>query len=1344
MSAPLPLDPLDFPLHGSRLIEASAGTGKTYTLALLYVRLVLGHGGQGQAFARPLTPAEILVVTFTEAAAGELRERIRARLVEAADCFQMDPDTRLDDPADIALRRLRASYPAKDWPGCAWRLQMAAEAMDEACISTIHGWCNRMLREHAFDTRGLFQRELLSDTKDLLTQAVRDYWRIHFYPLSEQQAQCVSQAFSQPDSLQAALIGLLGADTQGVSFKGEPLRVDDLGPFIQLQLDYEHRHQAAQAEQEASQQALQAQQAEVRTLWRQDWTEIRNQLLQLRPHLNGTRHDSSTEEKFNALLDAIQAWTQGGPEPAKLANFARGQFRFKAKAALQQAPDLAAFDRLGDLLQARAQSETAIDALQPPQPGLQAAILAHALDWVGQRLAENLKRQAAMGFDDLLLQLQQALDPQYAGDHAEHLAEVLTEAFPVALIDEFQDTDPIQYRIFERIYGLSDAEQAANPQAPARPITGLFLIGDPKQAIYSFRGADIHSYLEARQATAGRHYSLSRNFRSSQGLVTACNFLFGQAEAFPGGAFRFAQGGHNPLPYVQVEAQGVDEQLYLPGQQGQAQRPLTLWYLPPAAGAEALGMEDYRAQAARLAARRVAQWLAAAGQGQAGFGPLAQGVREGQANPITRPLQAADIAILVRQGSEALLLRRELDSLGVASVYLSDRESVFCSAEAVDLVHWLSACNEPGNEALVRKALASNSLALPIEQLAAWQEDELAWEAQMQRFARLQQIWRGQGVLAMLYCLLDEYELPARLKGSGERSLTNLLHLAEWLQQAQAQLDGEQALIRHLSEHLGLKDEQQLLRLESDEARVKLVTIHKSKGLEYPLVLLPFIAAWREIDGKTRQVPWRHQGASYREVAGKQAFGQAWEQANTERLSEDMRLLYVALTRARHALWLGLAPLKSGNAKYPQLERSALGHLLNGGTRISGPEQLLGRLRAWLAACDQIALEAVDGEQGLDLNLNPDSPDSTPQDDTQPAPPLGQARPAPELGDIADWWIASYSAIGYQDGNDRPAPAPAQAQSPYLRDQEPDSARSAKAEELRGQTEAELEPTKLEAQATTSGGPPGKAQVMQQLPAGSLWGTFLHGLLEWAAEQRYRSTDGRLLRGFAAAVADDAGRRDQLARRCRLRAIGHLAGPLSDWLKGFLQQPWTLPGSGIQGFSLVDLNPAEMAVELEFLIGCQGLDIAELDRQIIDLSLDGAPRPCAQPTRLKGLLKGFIDLVVVHQGRYYVIDWKSNHLGQGPQAYSQSAMRQAILGHRYDLQYLLYLLALHRLLQARLPDYDYDRHVGGAIYVFLRARPGPDPAQGLFFDRPSRRLIERMDRAFRQGNPGLESTKGNP
>ena len=200
------LDPLRFVLRGSRLIEASAGTGKTFTIAALYLRLVLGHGGEA-AFDRPLNPPDILVVTFTDAATQELRGRIRDRLAQAARCFEAAADQAglTDLGYDRLLLDLRAGYPPADWPACAARLRLAAEWMDEAAVSTIHGWCQRMLSEHAFDSGSLFTQQLEADQRELMAEAVRDHWRAHFTSLPVEAAARVKAWWADPAALLKAV-----------------------------------------------------------------------------------------------------------------------------------------------------------------------------------------------------------------------------------------------------------------------------------------------------------------------------------------------------------------------------------------------------------------------------------------------------------------------------------------------------------------------------------------------------------------------------------------------------------------------------------------------------------------------------------------------------------------------------------------------------------------------------------------------------------------------------------------------------------------------------------------------------------------------------------------------------------------------------------------------------------------------------------------------------------------------------------------------------------------------------------------------------------------------------------
>jgi exodeoxyribonuclease V beta subunit len=452
------LDPLRLPLHGSRLIEASAGTGKTFTIAALYVRLVLGHGAEN-AYARPLTPREILVVTFTEAATQELRDRIRVRLAQAAACFRIDAgdDTSEDDStaADELLLALCQEYPPEQWPACARKLQLAAEAMDEAAVSTIHAWCQRMLREHAFDSDSLFTQTLETDQRELLAEVVRDYWRSFLAALDrEAVAECGNGGRVRKPCRMASRIS--SHMRIGLPSRRCPRR---------------RRCGAASAGGGAA--------------WLNSRRRGRQWVDELQTLLDNAvaRKESGWAQTAGALLQAVAA---DAARPGATTRAGYGPISRRL-----ESPDTC---RTGRSLESSASppDHPALTAIAALAAALQACptraidLLCHAARWVAQRFAAEQVRRAQMGFNDLLTRLDAALH----GGQWPRLADSIRQQFPVALIDEFQDTDPVQYRIFDAVYRV----------AQNAPDTALILIGDPKQAIYAFRGADIHTYLAARRA----------------------------------------------------------------------------------------------------------------------------------------------------------------------------------------------------------------------------------------------------------------------------------------------------------------------------------------------------------------------------------------------------------------------------------------------------------------------------------------------------------------------------------------------------------------------------------------------------------------------------------------------------------------------------------------------------------------------------------------------------------------------------------------------------------------------------------------------------------------------------
>ncbi|WP_266156607.1 exodeoxyribonuclease V subunit beta [Dyella silvatica] len=1220
------LNPLRLPLHGIRLIEASAGTGKTWTIAALYLRLVLGHGGE-HASSEPLLPAQILVLTFTKAATAELRERIRARLTEAANAFRGQGE------ADDFLNDLMAEYSDADARSSAARqLELAAQWMDEAAVYTIHSWCQRMLGQHAFDSGHPFVQDTEADESALLAEAVRDYWRQQFFVLGRDGAAQINKLWKTPDDLQRALRPLLRQSPESLQWQGKPLL-----PVADLQ-----------AELAAQLAPLQQAQARAREYWTDDFHGIETKLT-----------DSMSAGAFNANMmrpanfssDLLALWRwAGGAEvdgtiltrytQAKLVSATKKKF---------SPPEHPAFVAMGELLE-----------LQNSLSGWRPLILAHAAPWVAQRL-DNAKRQRAqLGFDDMLKRLDAALH----GVSGERLTHTLASQYPVALIDEFQDTDPLQWRIFQRSY--------ASPDDAAHARNGLLLIGDPKQAIYSFRGADIHTYLHARDAASEPTWTLATNYRSTDALVNAVNQVFEFGDRHADGAFGFGHGARG-LPFHPVAAHGRAERLLLHG------KPLPALQWAVQASEQAISSTTYQQSMAEHAATYLVQLLQAAQSGHCGF------ASDGRLTP----LSAGDIAILVRSGKEAAMIRAALQRRSLKSVFLSDRDSVYTSPEAADLLLWLRACAEPASDRAMRAALASATMGWNYDQLDRLNRDERYWEQCAERFRQLHESWLKHGVLAMLHDLLHLFDLPAALlaRRDGERAMANLLHLAELLQQAAAALDGEHALIRYLTVQISQSDdsqadtaEEQIVRLESEDALIKVVTIHKSKGLEYPLVLLPFVCSARP--------PRAHESVVWHDDNGVprmdlQADANALAQADRERLQEDLRLLYVALTRARHTCWLGIACYRVGNAKASALHKSAFGYLLAGGEAIE-PADLMPRL-----------LDMQSGHPDIDIVTLADLSDNSRYRPVDDSTTLLSARHyhgvAPER-----WWIASYSALKYADT------LSVQAQTA------PETA----SQDVLAETRAELsEPFTLPAMQAAVG--------MHAFPRGAEPGTFLHGLFEWAAEE-----------GFATLAANPAMLEEPIAQRCQRLGWQIWIKPLLQWLPALLQTPLSLPGANpadkVALASLTDTR--QYRAEMEFWIEARHVDTLQLDKLVSKYTLDGRPRMPLLQEQINGMLKGFIDLIFEHQGRYYVVDYKSNGLGDDASAYTAEAMRDSILRERYDLQYAIYTLALHRQLRARLPHYHYERHMGGAIYLYLRGVD--DDGHGVHRERLPYALIEAMDRLF--------------
>ncbi|HYN59534.1 MAG TPA: exodeoxyribonuclease V subunit beta, partial [Rubrivivax sp.] len=1160
------------PLSGTRLIEASAGTGKTWNLCGLYLRLLL---------ERQLPVQDILVVTFTNAATAELRERIRSRIAQTlAQLRGTGPDASDSFVPDL-LHSLRQRHASSD-DDMALRLDLALQTFDEASIFTIHGFCQRALAETPFSAGMPMALTLLRDDSDMRLDVVHDFWRRHVAgeALSPGLAGHLLDMKDSPVSLAALLERRLAKPLAQMLW---PAALDQ----PTLPPDALALHAAFDA---------------ARALWLGQRETIVGIVREARPRLNGNTY------KLESLQQAIDAWDEllaQRDAPSSLA----GLNKLDLLSAARLKPNKGKAPPAPHAFFACAEALLGLHAARDEALTLQRLQLLRELLLEGPRQLRQAKREMRVtAFDDMLYNLHQRL----GGEGGESLAQALRTRFAAALIDEFQDTDPLQFAIFHAVY--------AGSAAP------LFLVGDPKQAIYSFRNADLHTYLRAR-GEAQAEYTLAQNQRSTPELLSALNALFGaNARAFmlPGLDYRAVGYGAKPRKAL------LDR--------SQPRAALQLWRLPRGRDGEPLHKKAALQAALDACAAEIARLLGAARRGEITLGD--------------RPLAAGDIAVLVRSHAHGSAMRRALAHVGVGSVELS-QASVFDSADAAELERLLAAILEPTRAPLLRAALATELMGLDAAALQAMSADEAALLDCITRFAGYRETWLQRGVGLMLRRWMRAEGVSRRLlaRPDGERRMTNLRHLAECLHEAAEQHAAPEALLRWLQAQRSESriDDAVQLRLESDRDLVQVVTMHKSKGLEYPLVFCPTL--WDGHAGGSRAAGVREYHdedgdalLDFRSLDKEQAAPIA-EQMALESAAEGMRLIYVALTRAVHRCYLVVGPYRRKHGKHLSVSESCRARLnwLVAGAGLSPQAWLKNSLgasdidAAWAALAQQQAPHVVQGAlpMGPGLPLPPLRP---------PAEALA-ALPAP--AHIAPgWWIGSYSSLAHGARHDDAA-----LDHDLRVDTPPDAA----------QATVPPAPQAAENAAAGPGAPAGAAWIdaddILHFPRGAVAGECLHAVFEridFTDPTGWPAAVGAALQRFAQALpSQDTPPRwaDMLARM----------------LHDVLNTP--LPG----GFRLADVPAARKQVEMEFHLPAEQLDDLALTHLLRRQGYDG---PHFGFGMLRGYLRGFIDLVFEHGGRYFVLDWKSNHLGDTPADYGRAALARAMGEQGYHLQALLYALAL--------------------------------------------------------------------
>lgn len=1120
-------------LEGSNLIEASAGTGKTYSIALLTLRLLI---------EKNIPIQQILMVTFTKAAVAELELRVRAfvRLGLKA--------SRGETIADNTIAQLITSYQtALGQAVVTERLTQAQLFLDETSVLTIHSFCQKVIGEFSFETGLPFGATLLSpdDLQAVVDESFYEFWRKHITTLPKHLLTLLlSQGLSQYTLMEQIKNQLSGK----LPKLSQPYPNDFLSPsyLSQTVTSIDNNAKITNQLYDALEQYL-----------------IENQSVLIQKCAKN-RYAKPT---FEPLLVA-QDWA-GTLET--IYNKQETQYV------------TALFDEcLTQVLEYYAELGKTHVLLQQFQIHL--AIMAYKQ--VHSALQTFKRQRAVITFDDMIDLLHQSVT---TGLQKESLIAQLRTKYQAVFIDEFQDTDQKQYAIFNTLYGYDNHI--------------LFYIGDPKQSIYGFRSADIFTYFEAAQQVQRLH-QMNVNHRSSASFISAMNSFFLPEPNFN----TFATEGIQYLP-VESPPNNTKGDLHYEG------APLTPISI--------VSLENKEA---------VLQGTIAVARDLLCSGKYTIVKHDGSKQAV----QPADIGILVRNKKQGIAIKQQLANYGIPAITISDTK-LLQSAEAHDLYYVMLAVWQI-SRANINRALISELGGYTTQTLLEINEEDV-----LQQFKLYQEAWNSEGVYVMLRKFLADHAFTDLLNGStkpnAERTISNILQLVEIIHKVaqRKRYTPEEQIVwlkKGMEGRTGEGDEYEQ-RIESDEAAVKIVTIHKSKGLEYNIVLAPHLDMLKN-EATFKTATFRNPTNSRYYTAPKAQLSpeeKEWFEQQNEQ--ENSRLLYVAITRARYHCFI--AHNKAGFYKSSVLKKFVLPKLEQVGIAHITPPEI---------------------EANTKYTFSPNNSPIVPQ--------------YANIGSLQlthlHWTKASYTML-----------SPEHTPQPTLR----------------------FSDSHADAYETF---------IFKDLQKGAHTGNLLHYLFEYAEftlPSQWPSIINKALKRLLSSQSNNTALAENLLQ------LLHIATQV---------QP--IPH---QSFCLGMLHKDQRLNELEFYFPLQPHSSAAIEA----LSTPNIPFHIKHFKELEGMMHGKIDLFFEYRDKYYILDWKSNYLGPTLADYETSAIQASMNQNNYHLQYHIYTLAVCKYLALRKPNFTYQQHFGGVIYLYVRGLR-PEKHTGIFFHKPDEKVLQQFNQLLTQ------------
>ncbi len=1204
------------PLSGVHMVEAAAGTGKTYNIQNLVLRLLLEYPLHSEE--SKITVGQILVVTFTNAATAELRTRIRSILQYAQ--WEL---TGCDYPQAAResgrIRRILAHV--REFLGregaeeeeinaaLKERIRNALTDFDSSAVSTIHGFCQTVLTENAFQSGVLFNTRIEQHPEELIHDMLMDFYRSEFYGGGTDEALFRGQ-----------LREALGIMPDDYADRVEERRKH---PDMKYRTDsaVQFPYELAPAE------------AEIKKLFGETLRTFDPGLLENWPAMKaGTPYTENGRREAAEILsgdDTVRKLkTLALYAPERISEFVP----VRARADFERITGQDFF-----IKNALLQKKTAVF-----RQVLERAAVEYALrKFEKQKLRDNFQT-----FDDLLQQIQKK-------SRDEQFCLTMRKRFKAAIVDEFQDTDPVQYEIFRNIFFSSS----------------LFMVGDPRQAIYGFRGGDIAAYRHAGEELAaanGTKSGLLRNFRSSEPMINAVNKIFCRSENGCENLFAFADSSIVLDRISAGESDGEKISGYSVNG-AEVKNPLRI-----------TKCSLKQSEVYDLCVRQIVSMLN-------DRSPASCAELPGRGKPGILP---GDIAILTASNRQAAEIKRKLAEYNVPAV-VRKNASVFDSFMASELETVLKAVANPTDREQLLRALNSAVFGSSIEELAVCRQNNISpdrgggadFTAVMQEnFSRLKKCWTEESFSVMFQALLntrrqDNNDVRSGVLAgeNGGRNLTDLLQLRDLLAAESRQRRLSVAgvlnfLEKQRSGRLRNRSEEYETMLETDRAAVTVMTVHSSKGLEFPFVFLPCLHSKcaRVEDGLFHDPA---DGCITRDLT---ADNEHKKLVYAEEMQENLRLAYVAVTRAKyycHIFW-------GGRSKHSALDWLFRMRKI---AELPPPEDMHGALDG----SKEDPLAAIPAEWLADCDTIPQNvPPYIPADADYPELNCRKF----ERSIDKSRGIASYSALTTSsEGGGRDYDAAATQDE----DEKP---------------------------------PEGIFTVPRSAVLGNAW----HEIFEKLDFQQYdfmnvlEELTGKSLDRFGITGPHDAEERRRLVALSVQMVKNVLEAPLPEAAPGF-----TL--SGLSREHRLSELEFHFGIRNKFALP----EVKSVLNDYVREKFGNVSWELQRKT-VSGFLKGFIDLIFYCNGKFFIADWKSNSIGCVMDNFHRDGLRREVFSHLYFLQYLIYSVALIKFLKQKLhrseftPD-DYEKYYGGVYYFFVRGVSPGEPSRGVWHDRPGFELLKKLE-----------------